>query len=243
MRILVTNDDSISASGLLPLVRWCQEQGDVTVVVPKFEQSGKSHGIELHTHFEAKQVSIAPDVTVWTVDSTPADCVRFAILGLKLEFDLVISGINRGFNIGSDQIYSGTVGAASEAAALGVPAIALSTSPEYYDRAVEHLDQVFGYIQEHRLLDVHSLYNINIPSGARTIRITHQGGPYYSDDFPSVGNDLYRPMGKCVYENRNDLTLDTDSVMAGDISIMPMTIDKTNWEVYRRLTQTAPNTN
>ena len=131
MRILVTNDDSVSASGLLPLVRFCQTLGDVTVVVPKFEQSGKSHGIELHKSFECKQVQLAEDLTVWTVDSTPADCVRFAILGLKLQFDLVISGINRGFNIGADQIYSGTVGAACEAIALGVPAVALSTSPAY----------------------------------------------------------------------------------------------------------------
>ncbi len=102
MRILVTNDDSVSASGLLPLVRFCQTLGEVMVVVPKFEQSGKSHGIELHKSFECKQVKLAEDVTVWTVDSTPADCVRFAILGLKEKFDLVISGINRGFNIGSD---------------------------------------------------------------------------------------------------------------------------------------------
>ena len=91
MRILVTNDDSISASQLLPLIRWCQKLGDVTAVVPKFEQSGKSHGIELHRDFEAKQVELAPDVTAWAVDSTPADCVRFALLGLQLEVDLVIS--------------------------------------------------------------------------------------------------------------------------------------------------------
>lgn len=236
MRILVTNDDSISASQLIPLVRWCRKLGDVTVVVPKYEQSGKSHGIELHTHFEAKQVALAPDITAWAVDSTPADCVRFAILGMKLTFDLVISGINRGFNIGSDQMYSGTVGAACEAAALGVPAIALSTPPGYYDHAVEHLDQIFDYIRQRGLLEIHSLYNVNIPPQPKEIRITHQGGPYYSDDFPHIGDDLYRPTGKCIYENRNDLTLDTDAVMAGYISIMPMTVDKTQWEIYRTLT-------
>ena len=120
MRILVTNDDSVSASGLLPLVKYCQKLGDVTVVVPKFEQSGKSHGIELHEAYEAKQVELEPGLTGWTVDSTPADCVRFAILGLRKEFDLVISGVNRGYNIGTDQIYSGTVGAALEAVATTV---------------------------------------------------------------------------------------------------------------------------
>ena len=73
MRILITNDDGMHASQLIPLVRWCRKLGDVTVVVPKVEQSAKSHGIEIHKTFEAKQVELAPDVTAWAVDSTPAD--------------------------------------------------------------------------------------------------------------------------------------------------------------------------
>jgi 5'-nucleotidase len=216
-------------------VRFCQTLGEVTVVVPKFEQSGKSHGIELHKSFECKQVQLAEDVTAWTVDSSPADCVRFAILGLKKEFDLVISGINRGYNIGTDQIYSGTVGAACEAVALNVPAIALSTSPAYHDRAHEQLEKVWAFVQEKKLLERHVLYNINIPPEGKGFRVTHQGGPYYSDEFPHVGNDQYRPTGVMVYRNQNDLTLDTDCVMAGYISVMPMTYDKTHWELYHKL--------
>ena len=120
MRILVTNDDSISAKQLLPLVRWCQKLGDVTVIVPKYEQSGKSQGIELHKPFEVKQVDLAPDIKAYTVDSTPADCIRFAVFGLKQTYDLVISGINRGFNMGGDIMYSGTAGAVFEAVSPGV---------------------------------------------------------------------------------------------------------------------------
>ena len=130
MRILITNDDSITASQLLPLVRYCQTLGDVTVIVPKVEQSGKSHGIDIHDPFRVHEIALADDITALAVESTPADCVRFAILGLGLEFDLVISGINRGYNIGSDILYSGTVSAACEGVLLGVPAIALSTSFE-----------------------------------------------------------------------------------------------------------------
>ena len=96
MRILITNDDGMHAAQLIPLIRWCQKLGEITTVVPKVEQSGKSHGIELRHAFEAKQVALAPDITIWAVDSTPADCVRFAVMGLKKGFDLVISGINRG---------------------------------------------------------------------------------------------------------------------------------------------------
>ena len=237
MRILVTNDDGVYASQLLPLVRWCQKLGDVTTVVPKVEQSGKSHGIEIHKPFEAKQVQLAPDVTAWAVDSTPADCVRFAVLGLGLEFDLVISGVNRGLNIGSDAMYSGTVGAACEAVNLGIQAIALSTSPKYYDNATTHLDWIFDYVQQHELLTLNNIYNINIPPEPKEIRITRQGGPYYSDDFPCIGDDMYRPTGKPIWEDRQDDTLDTDATMHGYITITPLTVDKTNYEVYRKLTQ------
>ena len=101
MRILITNDDAMYAPQLVPLIRWWQKHGQVTVVVPKFEQSGKSHGIEIHKSFEAKQVTLAEGITAWAVDSTPADCVRFALLGLNQQYDLVVSGINKGLNIGT----------------------------------------------------------------------------------------------------------------------------------------------
>lgn len=237
MRILVTNDDGLQASQLLPLIRWCQKLGEVTAVVPKFEQSGKSHGIEIHKSFEAKKVSLAPDVTVWAVDSTPADCVRFAILGLKLPFDLVISGVNRGLNIGADIMYSGTVSAVCEAANLGVPAVALSTSPKNYENATQELDTVLSFFREKQLFSIHNLYNVNIPENHKGIRITHQGGPYYSDDFKPEENDLYRPMGKAVWEDRQDDTLDTDATLHGYISISPLTIIRTDMEVYRKLSQ------
>ena len=238
MRILITNDDGVHAEQLVPLIKWCRKLGDVTTFVPKFEQSGKSHGFEIHKAFEAKQVELEPGVTVWTVDSTPADCVRFAVLGLGLEFDLVISGINRGLNIGSDMMYSGTIGAASEGVNLGMKAIALSTPPKYYDQAITHLDRIFEFVETHKLLDLNPIYNINIPADPKDeIRITHQGGPYYSDRFPHIGDDMYRPTGYPVWKDSSDKTLDTDVTLNGYISITPLTIDKTNWEVYRKLTE------
>ena len=237
MRILITNDDGVNAAQLVPLIKWCRKLGEVTTFVPKFEQSGKSHSFEIHKPFEAKQVELEPGVTVWTVDSTPADCVRFAVLGLGLEFDLVISGINRGLNIGADMMYSGTVGAACEAVNLGMKAIALSTPPQYYDRAIEHLDRVFDFVRSRKLLELNPIYNINIPENPGEILFTHQGGPYYSDHFPHIGDNMYRPTGYPIWESRDDHTLDTDATLHGYISITPLTIDKTNWEVYRQLTK------
>ena len=235
MRILITNDDGKDAAQLIPLIKWCQKLGDVTTVVPKFEQSGKSHSFEIRNPFEAKQVELEPGITVWAVDSTPADCVRFAKFGLKLDFDLVFSGVNRGLNIGTDTLYSGTVSAASEAVLLGMKAVALSTNPANYDKATEELDRVWAYFQENKLLEKNSIYNVNIPGNPGEIRITHQGGPYYSDDFLPIGNDLYQPQGKPVWEDQQDFTLDTDAALHGYISISPLTIDRTNWEVYHQL--------
>lgn len=237
MRILITNDDGIHAEQLLPLVHWAQTMGEVTVAVPLYEQSAKSHGIEIHKPFAVEQVHLEEGVTAYAVDSTPADCVRFAVLGLGLEFDLVISGVNRGYNIGTDIMYSGTVAAASEAALLGIPSLALSTSPENYENATVELPQVMEYIRSHGLFDVHSTYNVNIPPQPKGVCITHQGGPYYSDAFPAIGEGLYQAQGLCVHENGGDLTLDTDATISGYISIMPLTIHRTDVTVYDQLTQ------
>ena len=235
MRILITNDDSVSASQLLPLIKWCMKLGDVLTVVPKVEQSGKSHGIELHQPFEAVQVELEPGITVWTVDSTPADCVRFALLGLHEKVDLVISGINRGFNMGLDIMYSGTVAAVCEAVALGVPAIAFSTSIKAYDVAIESMDRVWAFFQKYNLLEKTDLYNVNIPLEPKGIRITRQGDPYYTDDFVPIGNNMYRPTGRCIHENQHDAEIDTDAVVDGYISVMPMVIRRTDLPLFDQL--------
>ena len=235
MRILITNDDSISAEQLLPLVRYCKKLGEVTVAVPEVEQSAKSHGIELHKPFRVQKKLLDGDVTTYVVDSTPADCMRYVILGLEERFDLVISGVNRGLNMGSDILYSGTVSAVREAVLQNIPAIALSTTPENYHNATAHLDMVFDYIRETKLLEVHNAYNINIPENPKGIKITRQGGMYYSDGFDNVEGDMYRAAGKCVYVPSNDLTLDTDATISGYISIMPLTMNVTEMDVFNRL--------
>lgn len=235
MRILVTNDDGVHAAGLLPLVRFCRQLGDVTTIVPLVEQSGKSHGIELRKPFMVHEVELEPGIMAYAVESTPADCVRYGVLARGLRFDLVISGINRGFNLGIDSLYSGTVAAAKEAALLGIPAIALSTGIGYYDRVHEQLERIFDFIRANKLLDRHNLYNINIPESPKGFQFTRQGGHYYSDDFRLEENGACRPNGVCVHKNTGDLQLDTDATVSGYISVMPMTTDLTAQDVYRQL--------
>ncbi len=235
MRILIVNDDGIQAAQLPALVTWAQKYGEVTVMAPKYEQSGKSHGIEIHKSFSLEQVDLVPGAECYALDSTPADCVRFAILGMKRQFDLVISGINRGLNIGADIMYSGTVGAVCEAANLDVKAIAFSTSPAYYSQAVHHLDRAYGFILEHKLFDLCDIYNVNIPDDPKDIRITHQGGPYYSDEF-TLENGMVTPHGIDVFAPCEDDTVDTDCVLrCGNISIMPLALHRTDYTVFRKL--------
>lgn len=236
MRILLTNDDGIHAEGMQVLMNWARRLGDISVYAPRVEQSGKSHSIEIHRPFEVRQVDLFDGSRGYAVDSTPADCVRFAILGMKEHFDLVLSGVNRGLNIGRDTNYSGTVSAALEAAMLGVPAVALSTEPASFDAARAHLDEVWAYIQSRRLLERASVLNVNIPHAVKgDIRLTHLGGPYYSDDFPHIGNDLYRPTGHSIHVDRGDYSLDTDATLNGFITVTPMTIDRTDWRLYEEL--------
>jgi 5'-nucleotidase len=235
MRILITNDDGIQASGLIPLVKWAMKLGQVTVIAPKVEQSGKSHGIEIHKSFSLEQVDLVDGVEAYALDSTPADCVRYAILGRKDKYDLVISGINRGLNVGADIMYSGTVGAICEAANLGVHALAFSTTPAYYDKAVEHLDMAYDFVQEHKLLEKNLFYNINIPAQPTGIRITRQGGPYYSDEF-TLRDGMVYPHGIDVFQACGSEDVDTDCVLrCGMISITPMTNQRANMPLFEEL--------
>ena len=236
MRILVTNDDGIQGEGLLHLVTWAQKLGEVVVAAPKVEQSAKSHTVEIHKRFEAKRVEYLPGITAYAVDSSPADCVRFMVLGLGERFDLVLSGINRGLNVGADIMYSGTVAAVFEAAALGLKAIAVSTVPKAISKAWQELDRIWAYFTEHDLLARHPIYNVNIPAQAGPIRITRQGGPYYTDDFLPVGDDMYLPQGKPVFTPDPLENFDTDAVLIRkEISVMPLTIQRVDLAVYEDL--------
>lgn len=236
MRILLTNDDGIHAEGMRVLMEWARTIGEITVYAPRVEQSAKAHAIEIHKPFEVKQVELYDGSMGWAVDSTPADCVRFAVLGQKEKFDLVISGVNRGLNIGADINYSGTVSAAFEAALLGVKAMAVSTEPQGFETVCRHLPAVWKRIQAGRMLEKAAILNVNIPQTVTgELLITHQGGPYYSDEFPHIGNDLYRPTGYSVHKHQGDFTLDTDATLSGHITITPLHADRTDWVVYRAL--------
>ncbi len=235
MNILITNDDGMHAAALPHLIRWARNLGDVTCVVPKTEQSGKSQAIDFTRAVEITEEAIAPDVTVYAMDSTPADCVRFGVLGLDKTYDLILSGINRGYNLGHDIVYSGTVGAIFEGARMGIPGLALSADPDAMNEAISQLDTLYDFIRTHDLLARHTLYNINFPPDLQGICVTRQGGMFFSDGFERREDGLYIQVGEPVRHDRCDLSIDMDAVRSGYISVTPLTADRTDWTAYAAL--------
>ena len=235
MRILITNDDGIGAPCLPHLAAFAKSLGEVVVVAPKVEQSGKSHAIDFTRPIEIKQVDLMDGVRAFSMDSTPADCIRFAEFGLKEKFDIIFSGVNRGFNLGKDIVYSGTCGAIFEGGRLGIPGIAFSTDPTTFEGAEKYLEKAYNFIMENRLLDKNPLYNVNIPNSQGEIRITRQGGIYFCDEFTYLGDDIWEQGGYIVSENEGDPTIDTDSVRDGFISITPLIFGRTNMPVFEEI--------
>lgn len=235
MRILITNDDGIDTLGIRLLAAWARKLGEVTVVAPKTGQSAKSHAIEIVKPVEIKKVDFMDGVTAYAMDSTPADCVRFGIVGLKKEYDLVLSGINKGVNVGIDVVYSGTVGAVFEAVRYKVPSIAFSAFPEGQEAAAEYLDEVYDYIVKNRLFAENLIYNVNIPEESKGIRMTYEGSAYFSDDFVKLEGDMYAQVGDIIADEcPDDLDRDTVALHQGYITVTPLLACRTNMEVFRK---------
>jgi len=169
MRVLLTNDDGITATGLNVMRRALQELADVEleVIAPDSNRSATGRAVTLHDPIWVEEVEFGDGTSGFATDGTPVDCVRFAALGLIEEPpELIVSGINHGANLGDDITYSGTVAAALEGIMLGLPAVAVSLSgrgrefeplARFVARLVEELDDV--------PMPAGTLLNVNGPSG------------------------------------------------------------------------------
>src|SRR5437588_1018616 len=165
MRILVTNDDGYRSEGIRALAKALSELGSVTIVAPVLEASAIGHALTLRHPLRLEAV----EEHTYAVDGTPTDCVNIAVTqvfnGLP---DLVVSGINKGWNLGDDVTYSGTVSGALEGALLGVPAIAVSLRMTREDYAFETSARAAVALAEamfERPLPARTFLNINVPAG------------------------------------------------------------------------------
>ncbi|MDP6474930.1 MAG: 5'/3'-nucleotidase SurE [Alphaproteobacteria bacterium] len=246
MRILLVNDDGILAPGLKVLERLARALSkDVWVVAPETEQSAASHSLTLHRPLSLRRISTRR----WAVNGTPTDCVYLAIhkvLDGKRP-DLVLSGVNRGSNIGEDVTYSGTIAAAMEATLLGVPSIALS---QYYEdgehvrwKTAEHwgVKTVRALLKQGWPANV--LINVNFPdlpaAKVRGIRVAKQGEHEVVDAF----EERIDPRGRTYYWVGQDQTngdpgtpgTDLRAVNDGYVALTPLHLDLTHKPTLTRL--------
>ena len=163
--ILITNDDGIGADGLIRLARAAVSLGEVWVIAPDGQRSAASHSITLRHSVDVFPYEFPVEgVRAYTCSGTPADCVRLGLLHLMPgRPDLLLSGINFGYNMASDIQYSGTVGAAFEAEHHGVPAIALSEGKAEDHRLTDQrLPEILNMLAD-RKLPVGKIFNVNFP--------------------------------------------------------------------------------
>jgi len=238
MRLLLSNDDGILARGLETLEKAARPLGDVWVVAPDREQSATSHSLTLHHPLRPVQLGAQR----WQVDGTPTDCVMLAIEALLPERpDFVLSGINHGPNMGEDVLYSGTVAAAMEGLALGVPSIAVSfagrvlrSDDTLLEDHVDALSRLLKHLTTLPQFPADTLLNVNIPAipakDLKGVRLTRLGRRVFSDSLTPMkdpwGRDIFWIGGGSVaWSGSGDS--DFRAVKEGYISVTPLHLDLT----------------
>ncbi len=245
--ILVTNDDGVTAPGLLALAQEMRKLGNVSILAPDRNWSGSGHVKTLDRALRVREVILADGTQAFAGDGAPSDCVALATLGyLKEKIDLVVSGINIGANLGHDVTYSGTVTAAMEAVIAGIPSVAVSLEvPE------DHIGQIdfkpaakaARQVVEHVLakeLPEDILLNVNVPFLAdeelRGFRLTRQGLRVYHSRLDERVDPRGRPyywIGGEAPTGVPERGSDIGALADGYVSITPLHLDLT---AYRALT-------
>jgi 5'-nucleotidase len=235
MRVLLTNDDGITATGLNTMRRALLELPDIdlAVIAPDSNRSATGRAVTLHDPIWVEEVEFGDGTTGFATDGTPVDCVRFAALGLiEAPPELIVSGINHGANLGDDITYSGTVAAALEGILLGVPAVAVSLVrggdfdplAAFVARLVDELDEV--------PMPAGTLLNINGPGGeVRGARACRLGKRVYNDRMELTEEDggrrRYRLYGdEPSYEH--EAGTDFAAIAEGLIAVTPIHFDLTD---------------
>ncbi|MCL5036461.1 MAG: 5'/3'-nucleotidase SurE [Chloroflexi bacterium] len=246
MRILVTNDDGIHSEGLDFLIDELKKIADVTVIAPDRERSATGHSLTFFKPVRLVKIDDKNGGEMFACSGTPTDCVFIGILNhMKTRPDLVISGINRGGNMGDDITYSGTVSAAVEGLIQGVPSFAISVA-EYdadvrYDYAAFFARMLAQAILENGLPE-NTLLNVNVPNLApeeiKGWMITKQGHSVYGQHVEKRtdprGVEYYWLSGDTPRGKIEEGT-DFAAVKNGYVSITPLQLDLTNHDIIEEL--------
>ncbi len=247
--ILITNDDGIYAEGIQRLAQVLYEdyskQFEISVIAPDRERSAVGHGITMHKPLRAEEISFIniPGLKGMAVNGTPSDCVKLAVEAILLDKpDLVISGINRGSNLGTDVLYSGTVSAAVEGLLMGINSIAVSLTGRGESSNFLYAARFISSFIPEYMANKHNqplLANINVPKNTdciQGVRVTSLGIRRYRNAFEQRvdprGMHYYWLAGDLVDDDEIENAADTDTraVREGYISVTPIHFQLTNRE-------------
>lgn len=230
MKILLVNDDGYGAKGIVLVEKLLKKYGEVFVVAPKQHQSGKGTSIDFNKPLEYKKI----DDNHYILDSTPVNCTMFGLFGINQKFDLVVSGCNNGYNITLDTMYSGTIGACTQALFSRIPAVAISCQFNF-EIVEKYFDMMFEYILDNNLLSKEYLLNVNFPlhDKVKGIKITKQHTPILEYNFEYEDN--------YVLDFRNNIlegakrNTDVYAITHDYISITPLKMNQFSNRVYKEV--------
>ncbi|MEO5666919.1 MAG: 5'/3'-nucleotidase SurE [Bdellovibrionota bacterium] len=257
LKILVSNDDGINSEGILALARALSRIAHVTVVAPEREQSTMGHALTLHKPVRIFHVASEKNLDLWATSGTPADCVYVGIrYVMKERPDFVISGINRGVNVGNDIYYSGTIAAAREGAVIDIPAIACSldyhyepghSTPDSFGWAADYIVDLVKQLQKNPVPS-NCLLNVNFPNVTKNkvkgVRVARQGFRIYTDKVASRLDNRgkkYFWLGGQYAGFKQIEGSDCEVLDQGYISITPFRIDLTQYDYLQKLSSWIPD--
>jgi 5'-nucleotidase len=246
MKLLISNDDGIHSEGLHRLVTEMEKSHEVVVIAPDSQRSACGHSITLNKPLYIKEVKLEGiSSKCYSVDGTPADCVKFGVEKiLTNKIDMVLSGINKGPNLGTDVIYSGTVSAAIEAAIYKIPSAAISldirNNNEKYDVAARYaryiIENAYGKFTERNIV-----LNINVPDVGeeqiKGIKVCELGNRIYQNTFIEKmmeDNKIgYQLAGKITDVEKENT--DVSFIKNGYITLTPLHYDLTNYKLIKEV--------
>ena len=244
--ILITNDDGVESPGILALKQALQRLGEVVVFAPEHNWSAAGHTKTLHKPLRVDRYALADGDMAYASSGAPSDCVALALLGiLDRRPSIVVSGINRGENVGHDITYSGTVAGAMEGVVFGLPAVSVSLASydsDDFGPAATHAAGVVAQVLEHGL-PPNTFLNVNVPSKPLDqiggVRLTRLGRRLYCDKLVTRQD----PRGRPYYWIGGDVPSGDATIAGTDIwalahdyvSVTPLRLDMTDEPLIKML--------
>lgn len=243
MKILIANDDGIHAAGIKALAKELKDKHELLLIAPDAERSGASHSITLTMPLRLRKVCLEglEDVDCYSINGSPADCVIFGISVLDAKPDLVISGINHGFNLGTDVHYSGTVAAATEGALLGIPSMAVSTEGDDFAAAA----RVAAELIDKFIASGSMLFNVNVPvlpyDEIKGIKYTKHSQRVFSAPFVKRvdprNREYYWWPGRMDYDGDPQADNDERWCEDGYVTVTPLLLNSSDEALISKLTK------